>query len=558
MKSIVEWIKAFESGNKPTQSGSFATGRSVFSYLREIYGNRPDFISAQIDRYARVLKEFHKRYNAQGEIVIVRAPGRVNLIGMHIDHRGGAVNPIASNEIILVAQKRNDDIVNLHNSDSFPYRCFRISHEMSSQKILNWEKWTQNQSEAIKRRGLAGDWANYIKGSLVYLQEQYRNGSGGFSKRLHGMDVLVDGDIPMASGLASSSALVIAAAEAAIAINELPMMPEDLVDLCGTAEWYVGTRGGKGDHAAIKMSRQGDISNIGFLPLTVDYAPFPSDYRIVVCSSFVQAKKSAGAKSIFNERVASYEIGMMLLKQRCPELMNGIKYIRDVTPEKLGVSEAEIYELLKMLPLRITRAQLALELPGQADKLSELYRTHDELPDGYRVRGVCLFGIAECERSRLAVKLLRQGNLEEFGELISLSHDGDRVKCKKAFNSRRVITDISNTALDRLRDKSASNNPAMRESSRIYRQPGGYAVSCEELDTLVDIALEAEGVLGAGRIGAGLGGCISVLVKASCVDALIDALNSGYYAPRELPLGIEVCFPVEGAGQILARESFLR
>ena len=75
-------------------------------------------------------------------------------------------------------------------------------------------------------------------------------------------------------------------------------------------------------------------------------------------------------------------------------------------------------------------------------------------------------------------------------------------------------------------------------------------MSCNELDTLVDAALGVEGVLGAGRIGAGLGGCISVLVHAQQVDALNQALVEQYYEPQGLPPAVQEFFPVAGSGTI--------
>jgi galactokinase len=85
------------------------------------------------------------------------------------------------------------------------------------------------------------------------------------------------------------------------------------------------------------------------------------------------------------------------------------------------------YEMLKSLPLRIGRQQLLSLLPEKANGLRELFRTHDEPKDGYRVRGVCLFGLAECARAQVAVSFLKENDMKSFGELISLSHNGDRV-----------------------------------------------------------------------------------------------------------------------------------
>ncbi|MBC8232163.1 hypothetical protein H8E77_21670 [bacterium] len=150
--------------------------------------------------------------------------------------------------------------------------------------------------------------------------------------------------------------------------------------ICGTAEWYVGTRGGFGDHAAIKLSQKGHISRIGFFPLQVDFAPFLDGYRVAICNTHKEAKKAAWAKSVFNERVATYEIGLMLLKQKFPAIRDNVQYFRDLIPpkgegERLGFDEAELYEMLKSLPIRITREELLQLLEEEKDNLFQLFRT---------------------------------------------------------------------------------------------------------------------------------------------------------------------------------------
>jgi galactokinase len=206
--------------------------------------------------------------------------------------------------------------------------------------------------------------------------------------------------------------------------------------------------------------------------------------------------------------------------------------------------------MLKSLPIRISREKLLRLLEEETDNLFQFFRTHDEPEEGYRVRGVCLFGLAECARAELAASLLRNGDMVAFGELISLSHDGDRVT--RLVNGKRVKCheEITDEYLDKMISDLCSNDQSRVESARLYRQPGGYAVSCEELDELVDTAMSVEGVLGAGRVGAGLGGCISVLVDKNKTNELIQKISEEYYHPRNLPAVIEVCFPVAGAGVI--------
>jgi N-acetylgalactosamine kinase len=120
-------------------------------------------------------------YNAEAETIIARAPARVNLVGMHIDHRGGSVNPIAAKEMVIVAQPRDDDYVVLHNIDNnrFQPRYFRICDELPKKPINDWLQWTEEKSEEAEHRGTAGDWVNYVKAAACYLQELHRD-----SKRL--------------------------------------------------------------------------------------------------------------------------------------------------------------------------------------------------------------------------------------------------------------------------------------------------------------------------------------------------------------------------------------
>jgi N-acetylgalactosamine kinase len=201
-----------------------------------------------------------------------------------------------------------------------------------------------------------------------------------------------------------------------------------------------------------------------------------------------------------------------------------------------------LYEMLKTLPIRATRAEIAEWLPEHRQTLEGIYQSHQEEAGGYRLRGVCLYGMAECERSRRALEFLRRGDIDGFGELIDLSHEGDRAFIN---NDQPFEPDISDAYLDRLIQMWES---ASTRDKSLYQQPGAYAASCQELDALVDLARQVEGVLGAGLIGAGLGGCISVLVRADAADELIDRLQHDYYDKQGFEPFMEVCAPVTGAG----------
>jgi len=508
-----------------------------------IYGEDTGSLKERIGWYRDAICRLCELYGQDREVIVVRAPGRINLVGMHVDHRGGHINSIASREMIMVVESREDDQVILHNTDMrFDPARFTISEELPAEQISDWEGWTREQTKERARAGKAGHWSNYVKAPLVCLQNREK------ARRLRGMNALVSGNIPQAAGLASSSALVVCATEACLYLNELDLSPREFVEFCSIAEWYVGTRGGAGDHAAIKFSRQGFLSHIGFFPLQVELVPFPKDYQVVICHTGVLAQKAAGARDIFNQRVAAYEIGLMLIKERFPHLAPRLQHLRDLNATNLGVDEAAIYKLLLSLPQTITRSELAEALPNQRDRLQRLYGTHADPPGGYLVRQVCLYGLAECQRSQMAVDKLKAGDIEGFGELMNLSHEGDRVTCLA--DGKRVPRTYSlpDEELQRLIADLSSDDPSKIEAARLYRQPGGYLASCPEGDELVDIALGIEGVVGARLVGAGLGGCVAILVRRNRVEELVRTVKAKYYEPGGLAPAIEVCVPIEGSG----------
>lgn len=524
---------------------------SLTSQFREICGDNPDLLAAQRTRYAQMLDRFGQIYGDTGSIVISRAPGRVNLIGMHIDHQGGAVNPIAIKETRVIAQPRSDDRIVLGNSDErFPSRSFRLSDILPKHRV-EWSNWTREISGRRQAEGISVDWSDYVKAAIIALQERERNSDGSYARKLCGMNMLVDSDLPAAAGLSSSSALVVATAYAVIACNNLSYEAETLIEQLGESEWYVGLRGGIGDHAVIILGRCGRLSHIQLLPTHVEYAPFPSDYRVVVCHSGIEAKKSAGAQNTYNERVAGYAIGLLMLKEKYPQIIDNVGRFRDLYPEYLRISTAQLYEMLKTLPIRATRAEIAEWLPAHRETLEAVYQSHREESGGYRLRGVCLYGIAECERSRKALEFLRRGDIQQFGRLIDLSHEGDRVF---ANGGQPFEPDISDKYLDGLIRLSHTRSPVDREKAMFYQQPGAYAASCKELDELVDLARGVRGVHGAGLIGAGLGGSISVLVKVDAVEDLLQTLQRDYYAPHGFDPFIEICVPVAGASVLQIRE----
>ncbi|MCZ6636320.1 MAG: hypothetical protein O7G87_23220 [bacterium] len=504
--------------------------------FQALYGKDPDILSSRRDLYRKAIDTFIQSYGPKRDVLIFRAPGRINLLGNHVDHRGGYVNYIAINrESLLVASPRKDDRVELRNFNAtrFAPRSFSIHDLLPPDRRGNWLHYIENIDLT------PGDWSNYIQAAVLYLQDQFPD------QKLNGMDIAVTGDIPIAAGLSSSSSLVVSALEAALTFNHLSIPQQEKAEFCGNAEWYVGTRGGSGDHAAMLYAKRQAIVPLHFFPLTIDEVPLPDGYRVVACNSFVEH----APPGIFNERVATYEIGLMLVKQQFPEHADRLGHLRDLNADNLGISLADMYRILKGLPEWMSRDQIRDQLPDQANRLETLFAPHPEPESGYRVRQVVLFGLAECARSALGGRLLKTGDIEAFGRLKSLSHDGDRQFTFSRDGQKAPVDNrVSDTDLDTLIEDVESEDADRIGAAQIHLQPGGYDCSCEELDLLVDLANRVDGVGGAGLAGGGLGGCVLVVVREDAVNALIHTLNQDFYKPRDLPNGILVCASVAGSG----------
>jgi galactokinase len=139
-----------------------------------------------------------------------------------------------------------------------------------------------------------GDWGNYAKAAGQAL-------AGRFGIEM-GLDAVVHSDIPVASGLSSSSALVVANALALLHRNDVRVDTMELAEILADAEHYVGTRGGGMDQAICLAARRHAASRIDFNPLRVAAHPIPPDWRFVVAFSLVRAEKSGEAREAYNRR----------------------------------------------------------------------------------------------------------------------------------------------------------------------------------------------------------------------------------------------------------------
>lgn len=496
--------------------------------------------------FRAALDLFVTHWGASRPVVLVRAPGRVNLMGRHVDHRGGHVNPIAlDREIVCVCAARPDRQVHLRNVDAkgFAPTGFDLDDLLAPAESGEWQSFLNH--EAVQRRvqQTAGHWANYVQAAILRFSLCFPE------RRLCGMDLAFAGDIPMAAGLSSSSALVVATALAVCALNDLSLDSTQVVNLCGEGEWYVGTRGGSSDHAAILLARPGQVAHFSFFPFSVErYLPFPAGCELLVADSGIEAAKAGGSRQTFNSRIFAYEAGLALLRLAAPAQTTHVQRLRDLLPCRLNCGAGELYDLVRLLPERMTPAALAEHLgEGNARALASRYGiSWPQQPDQepLRLRSVVLYGVAECERSRLAAGLLERGDPVALGAMMRVSHDGDRVA---RMDDQGKMGPFAAPCDDETLRRLAADARLGRPSAALSLVPGAYACSLPEIDRMIDTVLAVEGVYGAQLAGAGLGGCIMALCMPEATEKITRALEEKYYTPHHIPPRIVVCRAAPGA-----------
>lgn len=275
-------------------------------------------------------------------------------------------------------------------------------------------------------------WTNYAKGVLHFLQEEGHTISSG-------MDVYVHGTIPNGSGLSSSSSLELLIGVIAEDLYNLEISRLDLVKIGKRTENdFIGVQSGIMDQFAIGMGAR--KSAIYLDTNTLDYELVPVDLKDNVIIIMNTKKRRELVDSKYNERRSECELAL---------------------------------------------AELQKELPIQS--LGELdFWTFDEyaylIKDADRLKRA-RHAVLENLRTLKASKVLKNGELEEFGHLMNASH----------------------ISLEH-----------------------DYEVTGFELDTLVHTAWKQEGVLGARMTGAGFGGCAIALVKKDRVEAVQEAIYREY------------------------------
>jgi galactokinase len=350
-------------------------------------------------------RDFYTVYGAPPQVV-VRAPGRVNLIGEHTDYNEGFVLPAAIDRSIAFAgRKRADRAVRVHSLD------FAGSVEFSLDDI---DKDGKNP------------WSNYIRGVSKYLEED--------GHRLSGADLVFGGDVPREAGLSSSAAVEVGTAAFWENLLHLQVDPVYLVKLSRKAEnQFVGVPCGIMDQFISALGRENHALFLDCRDLSFRHVPLRDDVKIVVCNSGV---KRALAQS-------EYEVRLKQCRQAVAQIAStglAVKSLRDVTPADLEAARSVLSEILFRRARHVVtenhRVLEAVEVleSGDLERFGELMNaSHESLRDDYEVSSKELDVLVELARKQpgvlgarmtgagfggCTVNLVRQEAAEAFAEAV--------------------------------------------------------------------------------------------------------------------------------------------
>jgi N-acetylgalactosamine kinase len=396
---------------------------------------------------------------------VVRAPGRVNLLGEHTDYNGLPVLPMAIDPAVMIAAAASNDLtIRLRNTDaSYGERSYELTPEIPA--------------------FASGDWGNYHKAAVQGVRRT------PYGELRRGGDFLVDGNIPAGAGLSSSSALVVASALAALAINGVEVPYVELAEALPQAERYVGTLSGGMDQATSLLGTPGKALRIDFFPLRVRAVPLPASYRFVICHSLVTAEKSGRARQGYNQRVVECRLAARVCEMAlAPALPRSLAHLGDLVRLFPGRSLPEFLQALEahLPPRPLPLAEIARIVGSSPRQLRQECQIPPDAGDRFSLLARARHVFAEAERVDRAEAMLAGGDAPGFGALMDASH----ASCRD-----------------------------------------DYEISCPEVEDLVTVAKES-GAFGARVTGAGFGGCIVALLEAEGVSGFLELLDRRFYRPR--------------------------
>jgi galactokinase len=302
--------------------------------------------------------DFFKKTFGSSPQKIVLSPGRINIIGEHIDYNDGFVLPAAIDKVICFAfEKTNSEtstIVAIDLGESFE---INVENPVTLHEVI---------------------WTNYFRGVLQQIQNK--------GLIIGNFNCVFSSTIPVGSGLSSSAALECGFLFGLNEVFHLNIKPVDLALMGQSAEHWVGINCGIMDQFASVMGKANQVIKIDCRTLEYEYhtADF-SNYSLVLFDSNV---KHSLFTSAYNQRREECEQGLAILSSHFPE----VKSFREASEEQLlSIKDSmteDVFKRSHYVIKEIKRVTLACEALDNGDIVTLgqlLFETHEGLSKEYEV-----------------------------------------------------------------------------------------------------------------------------------------------------------------------------
>jgi len=222
-----------------------------------------------------MIKKIKEDYNSIYKVnpqVIVRAPGRINIIGEHTDYNYGLAMPAAINKYVFVSMSFNKDRkINIY-SDQFDDKVSFSLDDLSGSKT----------------------WHKYVLGSIQEVFKSYNVSSG--------LNIFIHSNLPMGKGVSSSAALEVALVNSLFEIFNIDKDDNEIIKICQKVDHkYIGIQSGVLDQSASQLSKLNSILKLDFNTGSFDYIDSNfSDCSWIVIDSMIKRELAA---SKYHERV---------------------------------------------------------------------------------------------------------------------------------------------------------------------------------------------------------------------------------------------------------------
>lgn len=354
-----------------------------------------------------LLKEFRNRFHKEAEHVFF-CPGRVNLIGEHIDYNGGNVMPCAISLGTWLAVSKNTE-------KKFRFQCLNFPETAELHLQSSFSK-TGNK------------WFNYPLGIINQLLQDGHN--------ISGLDLLFYGNLPIAAGLSSSASIEVLAAFALDHLFQLNISKTDMALLSKRVEnEFIGVNCGIMDQFAVAMGIRNKAILLNCDTLNYEYLPFETDGHVLAIIN--SNKKRTLTDSKYNERFAECGAALKLLKQEL-----NVQHLCDVDMDSFQSHRHLINNpVLDKRALhviseneRVGEAVYALQAGELVTFGKLMYASHQSLKELYEVSGPELDTIVDfcktfndCIGARMtgagfggcAIALVRKNSFDNFAVTLS-------------------------------------------------------------------------------------------------------------------------------------------